>query len=409
MDEQVFVADLGTTKVSCLAASLGENHQLKIDAAAVVPCDGLNRGTVNSIEQAGEALSDALAKVEREVGARIESLTVNISGAHLKSDNSQGFVPIHPQSRAIRREDVLQVVNHSRQLMMPPDREQIMAIPREFRVDGQRGVSQPVGLNGSRLEVMTHIISGQTTHVQNVERAVQATGRQIDGIAVSALASGLGVLSPDAMEVGCVVLDIGGSTTDVAIFTGGAVAYTATIPIGANHVTNDIATLLKTTNKEAERLKIQHACALASMIGNDDTVMIMQLEAETERPMQRKVLCEITESRMREIGQMVQNHIERSGMNGLLPGGALLTGGGSQLYGTEGLMSDCLRHIKARLAQPKAIGSAAKAVSSPTMACAVGLARYALETDDQEFAPVSGLTSWKDKIRTLKSMFGGKG
>jgi len=408
MDDQVFVADLGTTKVACLAVSMGENYHLKVDAAAVVPCRGLNRGTVADIEVTAEALEQALGKVERDLGVRIETLTVNISGTHLKSDNAQGFVPIYPQSRPIRREDVLQVVNHSRQIMMPPDREQIMAIPREFRVDGQRGVSRPVGLNGSRLEVMTHIITGQTTHVQNVERTVLATGRQVGGMVVGALASGLGVLSADAMDIGCVVIDIGGSTTDVAVFAGGAIAYTASIPIGANHVTSDVATLLKTTLEEAERLKVAHGCALASMVGNDDIVEISQLETDGPRPMKRKVLCEICESRMREIGQFVQNHIERSGMNGLLPGGALITGGGSQLYGTEGLMSECLRHIKARVAQPKLTGSAAKVAANPAMACAVGLGRYALESDDQEFAPVSGHSSWKDKIRTLKSMFGGR-
>lgn len=408
MDDVIFVADIGTTKVSCLAASTDEEGHIQVDAIANVRSRGLKRGVVHDMDEAAAALSEAADRVETELGRRIPGLAINISGSHLASVNAQGFVPISPQGRPIRREDILQVINHSRQMMMPPDREQIMAIPREFRLDGQRGVSKPLGMSGSRIEVVTHIITGQSTHVQNLERVVQMTGRRVELMVVGPIASGLGVLSPDAMEIGVVVVDIGGGKTDVAIFYGGAITYTATIPIGGDHVTHDIATLLKARPEEAERVKVEHGCALASMIGNDDIVSIQQLDSMEDRPMQRRVLCEIIECRMREIAQFVQSHIEKSGLSGLLPAGAVLTGGGSLLYGTEGLMSDSLRHIKARVAQPKVVGRQSRAISNPALACAVGLAKFSLEGDDHEFAPVSGAASWKDRIRTLKSLFGGK-
>jgi cell division protein FtsA len=408
MKKAAYVLDLGSTKVVCMAASLDEEGRLRVDAYSVVPCRVLQKGAIKDLDEAADAIHEAVRAVEQEIGVDITALAVSMGGAHIQSMNSQGFVPIYPQSRAIRPEDVFQVIGHSRQIMMPADREQIMAIPREFRIDGSRGISRPVGMSGARLEVMTHVISAQSSAIHNIEKALNANNRKLQEVVAQGLASGLALVSPEQMEMGGAVVDIGGGTTDIAIFASGAVAYTSSIPIGAHHITTDLATLLKTTREEAERLKQEHGSALARTVADDDAIGLRQLDADGERPMQRKVLCEIIESRMREIGQLVQKEIEKSGHHNQLGAGAVLTGGGSLLRGAEASLSESLKHIKVRMATPKVVGTYSRKVQTPQFSTAIGMAKSVLYSEEQEFQPVSGPGGWKDRVRALKSMFGGK-
>ncbi|MBI3721017.1 MAG: cell division protein FtsA, partial [Fimbriimonas ginsengisoli] len=322
-------------------------------------------------------------------------------GSHLEGVNAQGFVPIYPRSRTITREDVLQVINHSRQVVLPPDREQIEAIPREFRIDGQRGIQRPIGMSGGRLEVVTYLVTGQTTHLQNVEKAVSMAGRQVEQMVLQPLASGLGVLTAEELDLGVVVADVGGGTTDVAVFSGGSIAFSASLPIGGQLVTSDLSKLLKTSPDEAERLKTEAGCALARLVGEKESVTVTQLGQAEARPLQRRVLCEIIESRMREIAKMVWQQIERSGLNGMLPGGIVLTGGGSRLSGSADLFGDVLKNMRVRVGEPDVDG---KAHGGYSFATAVGLARYALDSFEDELVPASGVTDWKQKIRTLWSV-----
>lgn len=408
MKKAAYVLDLGSTKIVCMAASLDEEGRLRVDAYSVVPCRVLQKGAIKDLDEAADCIDRAVRQVEEEIGTDIPALAVSMGGAHIQSMNSQGFVPIYPQSRAIRPEDVFQVIGHSRQIMMPADREQIMAIPREFRIDGNRGISRPVGMTGARLEVMTHVISAQSSAIHNIEKALGNNGRKLQEVVAQGLASGLALVAPEQMEAGCAVIDLGGGTTDLAIFAGGAVAYTSSIPIGAQHITSDLATLLKTTREEAERLKIEHGSALARTVSDDDAVQLLQMDAGEARPMQRKVLCEIIESRMREIGHLLQKEIEKSGHHNLLAAGAILTGGGSLLRGAEASLSESLKHVKVRSVTPKVVGSFSRKVQTPQFSTAVGMAKSVLYSEDQEFQPVSGPGGWKDRVRALKSMFGGK-
>ncbi|MBS1721856.1 MAG: cell division protein FtsA [Armatimonadetes bacterium] len=405
----VFVLDLGSTKVVCLAASLTEKGDVRVEAFSQVGCRGVKQGVVHDVDATATAIDEAVSRVERSLGEAVDDLVVSIAGAHLQSVNAQGFVPIYPSSRQIRQDDVLSVINHSRQIVMPADREQIMAIPREFRIDGQRGVSKPIGMSGGRLEVVTHVVTGQSAKVSSVERAVTLAGRRVREMVPQPLATGLGVATMGQLEDGCVVVDIGGGTTDVAVFANGAIAYSGSVPVSSNHVTSDLSTLLKTSPDEAERLKTQFGACLSRVVSENERVEVKQTDQAEPRPMQRRVLCEIIESRMREIGTLVRRQIDMSGLNGQLPAGLLLTGGGSQMQAIDALFCEVLGVSKAAVVSPKVAGPHAKSVEVPTMSTSVGLARYCLESDEHEFAPVSGFTNWKEKIRTLRNPFNKKG
>ncbi|MCC7230189.1 MAG: cell division protein FtsA [Fimbriimonadaceae bacterium] len=316
-------------------------------------------------------------------------------------------MPIYPRSRQITREDVLQVINHSRQLVIPPDRELIQALPREFKIDGQRGIQRPIGMNGSKLEVTTYIVTGQSTHIQNIEKAVAMSGRRVDQLLVSSIASGLGVLSPDEIELGAAVVDIGEGVTDIGIFQGGSIAYSASIPVGGGLVTSDISKLLRTSPEEAERLKVFHGSAVSAAVDERDSVDVTQLGHPSPRPLQRKVLCEITESRMRELAVMVRQQIEKSALYAVLPGGVVLTGGGSQIQDCERLFSDVLKHLRVRRAEPKLYGGQGMETDRSGLAVSAGMARFAIQCFEDELGPAAG-GGLKATIKSLFSLISGK-
>ena len=404
--EWVAVLDIGSSKVVCLAAMDDREGGFDLQGLAVAECKGVKRGVVTDLEETARAIDAAIRRVEQQTGSPVSSVLATVNGTHLEGHNAMGFVPIYPRSRQISREDVLQVINHSRQLMIPPDREMVQALPREFRIDGERGVQRPIGMNGSKLEVTTYIVTGQTTHIQNLEKVVSMTGRKVDQMIVAPLASGLGVLTPDEIELGAAVVDIGEGTTDVGIFQGGSICYSASIPIGSGLVTSDISKLLRTSPEEAERLKVVHATAIAASVDERDSVDVTQLGQESPRPLQRKVLCEITESRMREIAVMVRQQIEKSGQYAVLPGGVVLTGGGSRLDGADKLFADVLKHLRVRKAEARLYGGHGMDTDRPGLATAAGAARFAVQCFEDELGPATG--GIKATIRSIFSLISGK-
>jgi cell division protein FtsA len=402
----VTVLDLGSTKAVCLAVESDADGQVKVVGMGTEPMRGVRRGVVAEIDEAARSIDNAVRKVQQMIGQEVGSLIVGIGGTHLEGVISQGFVPIYPRSRSITREDVLQVVNHSRQHILPPDREQIQAIPREFRIDGQRDIPRPIGMSGGRLEVVTYLVTGQVTHVQNIEKALSMGGRKVEQMVLQPLASGLGVLTQEELELNSVVVDIGGGVTDVGIFSKGSILHSACLPIGGQLVTSDLSKLLKTTPEEAERLKTRFGAACARLVSESESVDVMQLGQTQARPLQRRVLCEIIESRMRELAQMVRQQIERSGLVGMLPGGVVLTGGGSLLPGSDKLFEEVLKHVRVRTAEPGIGGSFSSAEIPNGMAAAVGLARFAIQCGEDDLAPASGVGTWKERIRGIKALFG---
>ncbi|HEY0867427.1 MAG TPA: cell division protein FtsA, partial [Fimbriimonas sp.] len=342
--ELVAVLDLGSTKVTAIAAQALEEG-MEILGVASTPCRGITRGVVTDLEEASQGIDASVRKLQKDLGTEFESFIVGISGGHIEGNNAQGIKPIVPAARHVTHQDVMEVINHSRAVMIPPDREQIQALPREFQIDGQRGIQRPVGLNGSTLEVTTYVVTGQRTHVQNTEKAVEMAGKRVEQMVLGPLASGIGVLTPEEIQLGAAVVDIGGGKTDLAVFTNGSIAYSYCLPVGSGHVTGDLSKLLKTSPDEAERLKVDDGGALATLIPERESVQVMQLGQIMLRPMQRRVLCEIIESRMREIASMVRQQIEKGGYLAMLPGGVVLTGGGAQMFGTKELFEDVLRHL----------------------------------------------------------------
>lgn len=405
---RVHILDLGSTKAVCLAAELNEAGRVRVQSWHSVDCKGVRKGVVTDLEEASNAISQVCRAVESETGEAIDSLVVGIGGAHVEGTNSQGFVPIYPRTRPITRDDVLQVVNHSRQITIPPDREQIQAIPREFRIDGQRGIKKPIGMSGGRLEVSTYLVTGQTTQIQNLERSVQMAGRRIERLVPRALASGMSVLTSEQRDLGAVVVDIGGGTTEIAVFLGESVAYSASVPIGGQLVTSDISKLLKTSPEEAERLKVEGGLAWSRLADDNEVVNVLQLGQIHRRDLQRRVLAEIIESRMREMARMCRQQIEKSGFFGMLPGGIVLTGGGSRLSGTPELFQNVFQHMKVATQDPHLTGQRERNLNTPEYATAVGLALFGLECEHDEFAPATVDGNWKDKIRTFLSLMGGK-
>lgn len=393
------VLDLGTSKVAMAVVDVADDGEVLVQDLFVVPMRGMQRGVITDLEEVVASLREC-ERAAGSVGVRKE-VTVSVNGGHIEGMNAQGFQPIFPPHRPIRSEDVLHVVNHSRQVTPTPDREQILALPREFRIDGQRGITRPVGMSGNRLEVLTHLVTGHIAHLYNVERALDAAGFKVRQMVPAPFASGLALLGKEERETGCVVIDLGAGTTGVSIFSQGALAGTACIPLGGNNVTADISKLLKMTPDEAEHLKREHGRAIPGTLKEDSTVEVRQIGQSSPRHLQRRVLYEIIEARMREIAVRVRDHLDRSGMLGTLPGGVLITGAGSSMPGIAQLFAKVLREPNVRISAPRMSGKAGLRASQPEFAGVCGLAVYALEDDFDAVEPASGLENWKERILTL--------
>lgn len=407
-NDVITVLDIGSSKVAAAAIRVLDDGALEIAAAASTDSKGIRRGVVIDVAAASDAVDVALKRVHQSAGIDIQGVIIGIGGPHVHGVNSQGYLPLFPRGRTITREDVLQVINHSRQVGAPAASEQVQAFPREFIIDGRGGVSAPIGMTGGRLEVLTHIVSAESVYLQNLDRAVGKAGKRVSQMVLRSLASGLAVLSPDEMDKGVAVVDIGGGTSEVAIFVEGSVVFSGSVPVGGQLVTSDVSKLLKTSPDEAERLKLHHGAALADLTLDEEAVDVLQLGQTHARPMQRRVLCEIVEARMRELALMVRQVLGKSALFGKLPGGLVLTGGASKLTGTAALFEEVMPEHKVRFGEPRVSGPKAELVNIPSMAAVVGLALYVARSDDDELSPASGPGDWKDRISTFWSLVSGR-
>jgi len=395
----VFVLDIGTSKTVALSACLDESGNVQILAISNVPSRGIAKGMIVDLDLAAGTVREALTEIGYP--GPTADLVVAVNGSHLEGVNAQGFVPISPANRNILPEDVLAVINHSRQVSPSPDREQIMAIPREFRVDDQKGITRPLGLHGSRLEVVTHIITGKIATMQNLERTIEMAGGKVSMIMPAPMASATAILNETAKEIGTAVIDLGASTTGVTVFAKGAVVRICCLPVGGAHVTNDIMTLLKMTPQDAEKLKKDHGRAHTLGTKEESSVDVRQVGQSQPRTMARKVLYEIIESRLKEIATLVDQELLASGYRKMLPGGILLTGGASQLRGSAQLFAKVLGDSQIKAASPYEQGPAGTHANSAEYSCAVGLAKHFLSGREDDLQPASGYQNWKEKILTL--------
>ncbi len=330
--------DIGTTKTCCVLAEVDlDDASVDIIGVGLVPSNGLRKGVVVDLDATTEGIRGAVDKAQRMAGSvSIRSVVVGITGEHISSLNSRGVVAITCSDKEITSGDVERVIEASKVIVLPPEREIIHAIARGFMVDGQEGVKDPVGMSGSRLEVETHIVTGSSTFLDNVVKCVQRAGLVVETTILEPIATSESAVIPAEKDLGAVLIDIGGGTTDVAVFTGGEIFYTAILPVGGNHVTSDIAVGLRASQEEAERTKIAAGCATLDMVLDDDIFEYASLGADATRELPREILVRIIEPRMLEILQMVRMEIMKSGYLDSLPAGAVLTGGAALLPGTLG-------------------------------------------------------------------------
>jgi cell division protein FtsA len=398
--DQVIVLDLGASKATCICARLEEKAGFAIQSIGSVPCQVLKKGLVVDSRAAAEAIRQVVEMVASKINSDSDELIVSISGPHLEGMNAQGLKPIVPRGRTVTYQDVLEVINHSRAVVLGSGREQIQALPRSFKVDSTKDIHKPIGMAAGKLEVTTYIVSGAISHIQALNDAVVNAGFHIEQMVFSPLASGVGVLTQDEMERGAVVVDIGAGCTDVGVFANGSIAHGISLPVAGFSVTNDICQLLKTSWDEAERLKIAHANAYAKAVNPKDTVHVAQEGHDSPRPLQKRVLSEIVEARVREIALMVRAQIDSCGLYGSLPGGLVLTGGGARLVGVDKVFEENLASFKVRTAEPQLPARLEQLSGS---AVAVGLAGFALQCYD-ELAPPANSNAWKDRVKSLFSM-----
>jgi cell division protein FtsA len=381
-NERVIVGvDVGTTKICALIGEVDEENRLSVVGVGVSPAEGLRKGVVVDIDEAATSIKSALERTERSSGYKIGTALVGIAGGHITSQNSHGTVAISPHLHEVTQSDVDRAIEAARAVAVPHNREILHVIPREYIVDGEEGIKDPLGMSGYRLEVVTHIVTGAMASIHNLEKCVQRAGIEIDDMVLEPMASGEAVLSPAERDLGVALVDIGGGTTDVAIYVNGGIYHTGVIPLGGNHLTNDIAVGLRAPFNVAEEMKITYGSVLASKVKDDDMVEMVTFENASGEKVSRRFLCEILESRAREMMNLVAQEIKKSGYPGVLPAGVVLTGGSAQLNDL-GEMARNLLQMPVRLGRPGHVTGLTEEISGPGYATSIGLLLWGLKNQD---------------------------
>jgi cell division protein FtsA len=374
---RVAALDLGTTKVCCAVADV-EADGLRVLGVGEVASRGVRKGMIVEIERAAEGVAEALDIAERQSGVPISGAVVGIAGSHISSQNSRGLVAVAAGRREVRQDDVGRAVEAARAIAVPSDREIVHVLPRSFTVDGQEGVRDALGMHGTRLGVETHIITGASTAIQNVVKVMHEAGLDVEDLVLQALASAEAVVTEDEFERGVVVADVGGGTTDVAVFVGGAIAHTAVLPVGGSHVTGDLAVGLRADLDTAEEVKRRVGHCLQLTVPADATVTITPMGYDEPAVVPQRYVAEVIGPRAREMAELILAEIERAGGTpAALPGGLVLTGGGALLRGFAEICAQVV-DLPVRVAAPQTLGDGLdEALGGPQHATCVGLLRWA--------------------------------
>ncbi len=366
--------DIGTYKVSAVVAEQGENG-LEIVGIGTSPSRGLRKGVVVNIDATVEAIQKAVAEAELMAGCEIHTVYTGIAGAHVRGFNSHGVVAV--KNAEVSSTDVERVLDAARAVALPTDRQVVHVLPQDFVVDDQDGIKEPMGMAGVRLESKVHIITASVTSIQNVLKCCQRSGLHVAGIVLEPLASAEAVVTAEERELGVALVDIGGGTTDIVVFDNGAVKHTAVLPIGGNHLTNDIATGLRTPFAEAEKIKQRFGCALANMVSREETIEVPSVGGRGPRVLSRQILAEIIEPRVEEIFTLVSREISRCGLEELLASGVVVTGGSTILEGVPELAEQVF-HLPVRRGVPLQVGGLVDVVASPMYSTGVGLILFGI-------------------------------
>ena len=362
--------DIGTSKVVAVVGEIDSNGSIEVVGIGSHPSRGLKKGVVVNIESTVNAIQRAIEEAELMAGCQIHSVYVGIAGSHIRSMNSHGIVAI--KDREVQRADVERVIDAAQAVAIPADQKILHVLPQEYVIDSQGGIREPLGMSGVRLEAKVHLVTCAETAAQNIEKCVERCGLAVDGIILEQLASSYAVITEDERDLGVCMVDIGGGTSDIAIFTEGSIRHTGVIPIAGDQVTNDIAMALRTPTQHAEEIKIRYACALAQLTGPEETIKVPSVGDRPPRDLSRQSLAEVVEPRYDELFTLIQGEIRKSGFEELVPAGVILTGGTSKMEGVVELAEEIF-HMPVRIGAPQYARGMNDIIRNPIYATAVGL------------------------------------
>lgn len=365
--------DIGTSKVVAIVGEVGIDSNLEVIGIGLHPSRGIKKGVVVNIESTVQSIQRAIEEAELMAGCQINSVYAGIAGSHVRSLNSHGIVAI--KDREVANGDIERVIDAAKAVAIPADQQILHVLPQEFVIDEQDGVREPIGMSGVRLEAKVHLVTGAVNAAQNIIKCVRKCNLEVDDLILEQLASSYSVLAEDEKELGVCLVDIGGGTTDIAVFVDGAIRHTAVIPIAGDQVTNDIAVALRTPTRSAEEVKIRYACALRQLTNPDESIEVPSVGDRASRRLARQTLAEVVEPRYEELLSLVQNELRRSGFEDIVAAGMVLTGGSSKMEGVVDLAEEVF-HMPVRLGMPQHVSGLADVVRNPIHATGVGLLLY---------------------------------
>jgi cell division protein FtsA len=410
----IVALDIGTTKVCCLVAQPSSTDALQVVGYGVAPCRGLRQGTVIDIDQTVMAIEQAVHDAQAMADLHLNAAFVGVTGAHIETIQRRAEIAITRPDREITEEDLERLRQQVQQIALPPDHELLHTLIRHYIVDNQRGITNPIGMSATHLQAEALLVTGRVTFLQNIRRCVERAGLQPLALVLEPYASGLAVLSPEEREVGAALLDIGGGTTDVAVFVEGGLAFTAVVPLGGNHVSRDVYLMFRiATPDEAERVKREYGCALAERVPDDELVTYREMGSLQQRRIPRRMLTEVIEERMREILELAYAEIQRSGLADRLAAGVVLTGGGSCLPCTADLGRQVFGSLPVRLGVPtlshlttgERHPGIQEGIQQPAFATAVGLLLIGAQERMLHPDDIMPLRLWKLWLQKFKRLF----
>src|SRR5487761_1963899 len=399
----IVALDIGTSKIACIVAEIRPEGTLEVIGAGMHQSSGMKKGMVVNIDATVAAIQRSLEEAELMADCKIREVYTGIAGGHIKSSNANGMVKI--KDKEVEQADIDRVVETASSISLPGDQQMLHILEQEFSIDGQEGIKKPLGMSGKRLEVEVHIVTGAVAAVQNILKCVHRCGLEVNQMILQPLASSRAVLADDEKDLGVCLVDIGGGTTDVAVFTGGAIRHTAVIPIAGDQITNDIAMALRTPTKDAEDIKVKHGCALRQL-ADEGTIEVPGVGERSARMLSRQTLEEVIEPRVEELYSLVQQELRRSGFEDLLSSGIVITGGSSAMQGMVELGEEIF-HLPVRLGIPKYVGGLSDVVKTPRMSTGAGLLLYGLEHHKNNEETRKQSNSFGDVLARMKSWFQG--
>ena len=378
--QKIVGLDIGTNKVAAIVAEVTDDGELEIIGIGTHHSRGLKKGVVVNIESTVQSIQRAVEEAELMAGCSIDSVYAGIAGSHIRSLNSHGIVAI--RDREVYAQDVERVIDAAQAMAIPADQKILHVLPQEYVIDTQEGVKEPLGMSGVRLEAKVHMVTCAVNAAQNIEKCIERCDLVVNDIILEQLASSYSILTEDERDLGVCIVDIGGGTTDIAVFTGGSIRHTAVIPIAGDQVTNDIAMALRTPTQNAEELKIKYACALTQLARADEVIKVPGVGDKPARDLTRQSLAEVVEPRYDELFTLVQAELRRSGFEDLLAAGIVLTGGAAKMEGVIDLAEEVF-HMPVSLGAPRNVAGLKDIVRNPIYATGVGLLQYGLEREKE--------------------------